>query len=66
MSAGQPGDVAHFPDRKQDLDHRELNAYMEKNKIRDILAEMIAYLVEHRSEDHIQGALDFLDAYTRS
>jgi hypothetical protein len=66
MSAPRAGDAAPFPDRKQDLDHRGLNGYMEKNRIRDILAELIAYLVEHRSEDHIQGALDFLEQYSGS
>jgi hypothetical protein len=66
MSGPSPGDAAPFPDRKQDLDHRGLNAYMEQHKVRDILWEMIAYLVEQRSEDHIQGALDFLEQYHRS
>lgn len=55
-----------FPDRKQDLDHRSLDKYMEEHKVRDILAEMIAYLVEHRSEDHIQGCIDFLDQYKKA
>jgi hypothetical protein len=59
-------DAAPFPDRKQDLYHLGLNAYMEQHKVRDILFEMIPYLVEQRSEDHIQGALDFLDQHQRS
>lgn len=54
-----------FPDRKQDLDHREVDKYMEDHKVRDVLAEMIAYLVEHRCDDHIQGAIDFLDQYKK-
>jgi hypothetical protein len=53
-----------FPDRKQDLDHRALEKYMEEHKIRSILAEMIAYLVERRADDHIQGAIDFLEQYS--
>ena len=48
-----------FPDRKQDLDHRELYYYMQEKKIRHILTDMIAYLVVHRYEDHLQGAIDF-------
>lgn len=52
-----------FPDRKQDLDHRELQAYMEKHHIRQMFAQMIAYLVEKRSEDTLVGALEFLDKY---
>ena len=52
-----------FPDRKQDLDHRELDKYMEQHKVRDVLAEMIAFLVERRSDDHIQGAIDFFEQY---
>jgi hypothetical protein len=55
-----------FPERKQDVDHRELNEYMEQKGVRDILAAMIAYLVEHRSEDHLQGAIDFLSEYKKS
>jgi hypothetical protein len=58
--AGAPPPI---PDRRQDLDHRELQEYMEKHRVRDILTEMIAYLVEHRSADHLQGALDFLNQY---
>ena len=54
---------AKFPDRKQDLDHRELDKYMADKKIRLILTDMIAYLVEKRSEDHLQGAIDFLSQY---
>lgn len=54
---------AKFPDRKQDLDHRELDQYMEEHKIRKILTEMIAHLVENRCEDHIQGSIDFLSSY---
>ena len=52
-----------FPDRKQDLDHRELDKYMQEKKIRLILTDMIAYLVENRCEDHLQGAIDFLSNY---
>ena len=52
-----------FPDRKQDLDHRELEKYMKEKKIRVILTDMIAYLVENRCEDHLQGAIDFLSNY---
>ena len=55
-----------FPDRKQDLDHRELDKYMEEHKVRDVLAQMIAHLVEHRCEDHIQGAIDFLEQYKKA
>ena len=55
----------HFPDRKQELDHRDVDKYMEGHKVRDVLAEMIAYLVEHRSEDHVQGAIDFFEQYKR-
>lgn len=54
-----------FPDRKQELDHRDVDKYMDSHNVRDILAEMIAYLVEHRSEDHIQGAIDFLEQYKK-
>ena len=53
-----------FPDRKQDLDHRELDKYMQEKKIRLILTDMIAYLAEKRCEDHLQGAIDFLSSYT--
>ena len=59
-------EVPYFPDRKQDLDHRELEQYMEEHKVRDILAEMIAHLVENRSEDPIQGALDFIENYNKN
>ena len=31
-----------FPDRKQELDHRDVDKYMESHNVRDILAEMIA------------------------
>ena len=52
-----------FPDRKQDLDHRELDKYMQEKKIRIILTDMIAYLVEQRCDDTLQGAIDFLSEY---
>lgn len=29
-----------FPDRKQDLDHRELEKYMEEHKVREINNEL--------------------------
>jgi hypothetical protein len=68
MSSGPSLAVADpsFPDRKQDVDHRELNSYMEKHEVREILAGMIAYLVENRSEDHLQGAIDFLNQYKKA
>lgn len=52
-----------FPDRKQDLDHRELEKYMEEHKVREILTEIMAYLVENRCDDPIQGSIDFLKEY---
>jgi hypothetical protein len=55
-----------FPDRRQDLDHRDLQQYMEQKRVREILTEMIVYLVENRSLDHIQGAIDFLNQYNPS
>ena len=59
----QPVDEQKFPDRKQDLDHRELDDYMRKHHVRELFSSMIAYLVENRSEDTLQGALEFLDQY---
>ena len=52
-----------FPDRKQDLDHRELDNYMKKHHIRELFSSMLAYLVENRSEDTLAGAIAFLDQY---
>ena len=49
-----------FPDRKQDLDHRDIQKYMDQHQIRSLLTEMISYLVENRPTDHIQGSIDFL------
>ena len=49
-----------FPDRKQDLDHRELDKYMKEKEVRPLFVEMISYLVENRCEDVIQGSIDFL------
>lgn len=61
--ASKVEEEAQFPDRKQDLDHRELEKYMEDHKIRDILTEMMAHLVENRCEDPIQGCIDFIESY---
>ena len=58
-----PESERKFPSRRQELDHRELNKYMEDHKIRELFTQMIAYLVENRCEDHVQGALDFLHKY---
>jgi hypothetical protein len=52
-----------FPERKQDLDHRELDQYMKDKKVRTILTDMIAYLVENRCEDQLDGAIKFLSEY---
>jgi hypothetical protein len=59
-AAAQPQKI---PDRRADLDHRELDDYMKEKGVRSILTEMICYLVERRSEDHITGALQFLNEY---
>jgi hypothetical protein len=64
--AGKPAESAatpKFPDRRADLDHRDLNEYMETKKVRSILTEMICYLVEQRADDHIDGAIRFFDQY---
>lgn len=55
----------NFPDRKQDLNHRALDKYMQEHEIRKIFTEMLAYLVEKRSEDTLQGCLDFLQGYKK-
>lgn len=48
-------------ERKQDLDHRELQEYMEQHNIRGLFSEMLAYLVENQCEDHLQGMISFLE-----
>ena len=58
-----PDIEAPFPERRQDLDHRDLQKYMDNHKIKLMLTQMISYLVEKRSEDHLQGAIDFLKTY---
>ena len=62
-SQNKPEQETKFPDRKQDLDHRDLDEYMRKHNVRQILTQMIAHCVEKRSEDPLQGAIEFLEDY---
>ena len=52
-----------FPDRKQDLDHRELENYMQEKGVRKLFCDMLAFLVEQRPDDTLEGMLKFLNEH---
>lgn len=52
-----------FPDRKQELDHRELEKYMEEKNVRKLFCDMLAFLVEKRCSDTLEGIIEFLKDY---